>query len=121
MMKKSALLFFFLMASVHGYSQRPVLSDQETVERAVIAEVDEVFASEDFTKKKNRKFPEVSGTMTVDIGVVQNGKVSTFFKAESDIRNIDFIDFMSQYILDHKFRFKLPKKQRYKIRHTLKF
>ena len=120
-MKKPALLLLILFASLTTFAQRPTLSDQETVSQAVIAEVDALFASEDFTKKKSRRFPDVSGIMTVDIGVVQNGKVSTFFKAESDISNIDFIDFMSQYILDHKFRFKLPKKQRYKIRHTLKF
>ena len=120
-MKKPALLLLVLLTSLTAFSQRPTLSDQQAISQAVIAEVDELFASEDFNKKKNRKFPNVSGTMTVDIGVVQNGRVSTFFKAESDITNIDFIDFMSQYILDHKFRFKLPKKQRYKIRHTLKF
>ena len=35
-------------------------------------------------EKKNKKFKDVIGTMVVDIGVVQNGKVSSFFKVESD-------------------------------------
>jgi hypothetical protein len=37
--------------------------------------------------------------MVIDISVVQNGKVATFFKVDSDIKNIDFINFMSSYIL----------------------
>ena len=73
------------------------------------------------TKKKNKKFKDVAGTVIVDIGVVQNGKVSSFFKVDSDIKNIDFINFMSDYILNHKFNFKLQKQQRYKIRYTATF
>ena len=84
-------------------------------------EIDEVFQSQEFTKKKNKKFADVKGTMVIDISVVQNGKVATFFKVDSDIMNIDFINFMSSYILDHKFQFKLQKQQRYKIRYTITF
>jgi hypothetical protein len=102
-------------------AQRKVLTDEETVREAVTQEVDAVFRSEDFLKKKNRKFSDVSGTMIIDIGVVQNGKVSSFFKVGSEINNIDFINFMSDYILDHKFNFKLQKQQRYKIRYTVTF
>ena len=67
------------------------------------------------------KRQDVKGTMVIDIGVVQNGKVSSFFKVDSDIKNIDFINFMSDYILDHKFKFKLQKQQRYKIRYSITF
>ncbi len=102
-------------------AQRPVLTDEEAVTEAVTAEVDAVFKSEDFLKKKNKKFSDVAGTMIVDIGVVQNGKVSSFFKVDSEIKNIDFINFMSDYILTHKFNFKLQKQQRYKIRYTVTF
>jgi hypothetical protein len=83
--------------------------------------MDDVFHGEDFLKRKNKKFAEVKGTMVIDIGVVQNGKVSSFFKVDSDIKNIDFINFMSDYILQHKFQFKLEKQQRYKIRYTAVF
>jgi hypothetical protein len=113
-------LFFFLVSNP-AFSQKPVLTDEDAVTETVTKEIDEVFKSEDFLKKKNKKFKEVAGTMVVDIGVVQNGKVSSFFKVESDIKNIDFINFMSDYILDHKFQFKLQKQQRYKIRYTITF
>ena len=103
------------------YAQKPVLTDEEVVAEMVTKEVDEVFQSEDFLKKKNKKFATVSGTMVIDIGVVQNGKVSSFFKVDSDIKDIDFINFMSEYILDHKFKFKLQKQQRYKIRYSITF
>ena len=102
-------------------AQKPVLTDEEVVAETVTKEIDEVFQSQDFTKKKNKKYADIKGTMVVDIGVVQNGKVSTFFKVDSDITNIDFINFMSDYILDHKFKFKLQKQQRYKIRYTATF
>lgn len=114
-------LTFLLLISPTLYAQRPVLTDEEVVTEMVTKEVDEVFQSDDFTKKKNKKFADVKGYMVVDISVVQNGKVSTFFKVDSDIKNIDFINFMSDYILNHKFQFKLQKQQRYKIRYSITF
>jgi hypothetical protein len=119
---KSVLAFtFFLLCSYTVNAQRPVLSDEDEVSSVVIKEIDAVFQSSDFIKRKNKKFIDVKGTMVIDIGVVQNGKVSSFFKVESDIKNIDFINFMSDYILQHKFQFKLEKQQRYKIRYTATF
>ena len=118
--------FFFvatllIFCSNAAYSQRPVLTDEEVVSESVIKEIDLVFQSPDFLKKKTKKYADVTGTMTIDIGIVQNGKVSSFFKVDSDIHNIDFINFMSDYILDHKFQFKLQKQQRYKVRYTAIF
>lgn len=119
---KALLVFAFLMLSTQNVlAQKPVLTDEEVVAETVTKEIDEVFQSEEFLKKKNKKYAEVKGTMVIDIGVVQNGKVSTFFKVDSDIKNIDFINFMSSYILDHKFKFKLQRQQRYKIRYTVTF
>ncbi len=119
---KSVLVFtFFLLCSHTVNAQRPVITDEEEVSTLVTKEIDEVFQSSDFIKRKNKKFIDVKGTMVIDIGVVQNGKVSSFFKVESDIKNIDFINFMSDYILQHKFQFKLEKQQRYKIRYTATF
>jgi hypothetical protein len=103
------------------HAQRKVLSDEEEVAEAVTNEITAVFQSEDFLKKKNKKFADVHGYMVIDIGIVQKGKVSTFFKVDSDIKNIDFINFMSDYVLTHKFDFKLPKQQRYKVRYNATF
>lgn len=114
-------LKFLLLLSPVMNAQRPVLTDEDVVTEMVTKEVNEVFQSQEFTKKKNKKFSDVKGTMTIDIGVVQNGKVATFFKVDSDIKNIDFINFMSDYILEHKFQFKLQKQQRYKIRYSITF
>ena len=124
-MSKIKHLFFIaillIFCSNVAYSQRPVLTDEEVVSETVIKEIDLVFQSPDFLKKKTKKYADVTGTMTIDIGIVQNGKVSSFFKVDSDIHNIDFINFMSDYILDHKFQFKLLKQQRYKVRYTAIF
>jgi hypothetical protein len=114
-------LTFLLLIAPSVQAQKPVLTDEDAVTEMVTKEVNEVFQSQEFTKKKNKKFADVKGTMVVDIGVVQNGKVSSFFKVDSDIKNIDFINFMSNYILEHKFQFKLEKQQRYKIRYTIAF
>jgi hypothetical protein len=119
--KTLLVLAFVLLACQKVSAQRPVLTDEEVVSETVTKEIDDVFQSDDFQKKKNKKYAEVKGTMVVDIGVVQNGKVSSFFKVDSDIKNIDFINFMSNYILEHKFKFKLQKQQRYKIRYTVTF
>ena len=115
------ILFLLLLIAAPIYSQRQVLTDEEVVSEEVTKEIDAVFKSADFLKKKAKKYADVTGTMVVDIGVVQNGKVSSFFKVDSDIKNIDFINFMSDYILTHKFNFKLQKQQRYKIRYTATF
>ncbi len=103
------------------WAQRPVLNDEEVVSEMVTNEMNEVFQSTDFTKKKNKKFSNVTGNMTIDITVIQSGKVATFFKVDSTIKDIDFINFMSEYILTHKFKFKLEKKKRYKIRYNISF
>ena len=119
---KTIIAFTFLMfCTNNALAQRPVLTDEEEVSKIVTKEIDDVFQSTDFTKKKVKKYAEVKGTMVIDIGVVQNGKVSSFFKVDSDIKNIDFINFMSDYILQHKFQFKLQKQQRYKVRYTATF
>lgn len=113
------ILQLFFSTSV--FAQRKVLTDEEVVAEAVTAEVDAVFKSEDFLKKKTKKFNEVKGTIVADIGVIQNGKVATFFKVDSDIDNAMFTNFISEYILEHKFNFKLQKQQRYKIRYSITF
>lgn len=120
-LKTFLAITLFLAAGQTVLAQRPVLTDEEQVAEMVTKEIDEVFQSEDFLKKKNKKYADVKGTMVIDIGVVQNGKVSTFFKVDSEVKNIDFINFMSSYVLDHKFKFKLQKQQRYKIRYTVTF
>ncbi|MGL2963155.1 hypothetical protein ACSVH2_04960 [Flavobacterium sp. RSB2_4_14] len=115
------VLTFFMLSTQNGWAQKPVLTDEEEVTETVTKEIDQVFQSSDFVKRKEKKYAHVKGTMVVDISVVQNGKVSSFFKVDSDIKNIDFINFMSDYILQHKFNFKLQKQQRYKIRYTVTF
>lgn len=115
------LLVITLFYSESIWSQRPVLTDEETVSEMVTNEMHEVFQSPDFIKKKNKKFSEITGDMTIDITVIQSGKVATFFKVDSTIKDIDFINFMSEYILTHKFKFKLEKKKRYKIRYNISF
>jgi hypothetical protein len=113
-------LFLFLF-SIPAFAQKPVLTDEDQVSETVTKEIDGVFKSPDFLKKKDKKFKDVKGTVVVDIGVIQNGKVSTFFKVDSEINNGMFINFLSEYILGHKFNFKLQKQQRYKIRYTITF
>ncbi|MBC7524869.1 MAG: hypothetical protein H7239_10555 [Flavobacterium sp.] len=115
------LLFLFSLMSLHTNAQRPVLTDEEQITETVTNEINQLFQSKDFIKIKSKKYADVKGTMTIDVGIIQNGKVSTFFKVDSEIKNIDFINFMSDYILSHKFKFKLQKQQRYKVRYTITF
>lgn len=124
-MKKNQLIFFLglflLLFSAPTFSQKKVLTDEEEVTEMVTKEMDELFQSKDFLKQKDKKFKEVKGTIVTDVGVIQSGKVSTFFKVDSDINNPNFTNFLSEYILDHKFYFKLQKQQRYKVRYTITF
>jgi len=99
--------------------KKPILTEEEQVQDAVTTEVDALFKSPEFLKKKNKKFSAIKGYMVVDIAVVQNGKLSSFFKVDSDIKDIDFMEYLSDTVLNHKFAFKLPKQQRYKIRQTI--
>ena len=124
-MKKNQLIFFLglflLLFSAPSFSQKKVLTDEEEVAEMVTKEMDELFKSKDFLKQKDKKFKDVKGTIVSDIGVIQSGKVSTLFKVDSDINNPNFTNFLSDYILDHKFYFKLQKQQRYKVRYTITF
>lgn len=99
--------------------KRPVLTDEEQIQEAVTLEIQTLFKSSDFLKKKNKKFSGVKGYIVVDMAIVQNGKVSSFFKVDTDIKNIDFIEYVADLILKEKFAFKLPKQQRYKVRQTI--
>jgi hypothetical protein len=124
-MKKNQLLFilglFLLLFASPAFSQKKVLTDEEEVTEMVTKEMDELFKSKDFLKQKDKKFKEVTGTIVSDIGVIQSGKVSTLFKVDSDIDNPNFTNFLSDYIIDHKFYFKLQKQQRYKVRYSITF
>ena len=110
-----------LFVSAPSFSQKKVLTDEEEVAEMVTKEMDELFKSKDFLKQKDKKFKDVKGTIVSDIGVIQSGKVSTLFKVDSDINNPNFTNFLSDYILDHKFYFKLQKQQRYKVRYSITF
>ncbi|RZK39938.1 MAG: hypothetical protein EOO90_16875 [Pedobacter sp.] len=112
-------VFFYLTLSNPAQAQRPVLTEEEHVQEAVSKEVDQLIKSSDFLKKKNKKFSGVKGYIVVDIAVVQNGKLSSFFKVDSDIKDIDFIEYVADLLLKQKFEFKLPKQHRYKVRQTL--
>jgi hypothetical protein len=113
-------LLMSLSFSIESFAQkRPILTDEEQVQEEVTKEVDALIKSPDFLKKKNKKFSTVKGYIIVDIAVVQNGKLSSFFKVDSDIKDIDFIEYLSDLLLKQKFEFKLPKQQRYKVRQTI--
>ncbi len=124
-MKKQQLLFFLglflLLFSAPAFAQKPVLTDEEQVSEMVTKEMDELFQSKDFLKQKDKKFKDVKGTIVSDIGVIQSGKVSTLFKVDSDINNPNFTNFLSEYVMNHKFYFKLQKQQRYKVRYSITF
>lgn len=115
----STLFLLFFSSAV--FAQKPVLTDEEIVAETVTKEMDELFKSKDFLKQKEKKFKDVTGTIVADIGIIQSGKVSTLFKVDSDINNPLFANFLSDYIIDYKFKFKLQKQQRYKIRYTITF
>jgi hypothetical protein len=110
-----------LFVSAPSFSQKKVLTDEEEVAEMVTKEMDELFQSKDFLKQKDKKFKDVKGTIVTDIGVIQSGKVATFFKVDCDIKNPMFTNFLSEYVLDHKFYFKLQKQQRYKVRYSITF
>jgi hypothetical protein len=110
-----------LLFSAPAFSQKKVLTDEDEVTEMVTKEMDELFQSKDFLKQKDKKFAAVKGTIVSDIGVIQSGKISTLFKVDSDIDNPNFTNFLSDYIIDHKFNFKLQKQQRYKVRYTITF
>ncbi|POY38233.1 hypothetical protein C3L50_13300 [Flavobacterium alvei] len=124
-MKKNQLILFLglflLLFSEPVFAQKKVLTDEEEVTEMVTKEMDELFKDKDFLKQKDKKFKDVKGTIVSDISVIQSGKVSTLFKVDSDINNPSFTNFLLDYIINYKFKFKLQKQQRYKIRYTVTF
>ena len=115
------VIVFCLTVTTSVFAQKQLLTDEEQVAEMVTKEMDELFQSKDFLKQKDKKFKDVKGTIVTDIGVIQSGKVSTFFKVDSDIKNPMFTNFLSYYVLDNKFYFKLQKQQRYKVRYSIIF
>ncbi|SFH13529.1 hypothetical protein SAMN04489864_105281 [Pedobacter insulae] len=111
--------FCFLVSMTSFAQKRVTLTEEEQVQEAVTKEIEALVKDKNFVKKMRKKFSTVRGYIIVDIAVVQNGKLSSFFKVDSDIKDIDFIEYLSDTVLSHKFEFKLPKQQRYKIRQTI--
>lgn len=114
-----ALLLVAFFCQPANAQKKPILTEEEQVQEVVSAEIETLVKSKDFLKKKNKKYADVKGYVVIDIAVVKNGQVSSFFKVDSDIKNIDFMEFLSDTVLSYKFQFKLPKQQRYKIRQTI--
>ena len=110
-------LFYYSITA----QKKQVLTAEEQVTEMVTKEMDELFKSKDFLKQKDKKFKDIKGTIVTDVGIIQSGKVSTFFKVDSEIDNPNFTNFLSEYILEHKFYFKLQKQQRYKVRYSITF
>ncbi|OAQ38767.1 hypothetical protein A5893_12015 [Pedobacter psychrophilus] len=117
---KVFLIFSIMLVSFNSFSQKKqILTEEEQVQEEVGKEIETAFKSEAFLKKMSKKFPTIKGYVVTDISVVQNGKIATFFKVDSDIKDNDFFEFLSDYLLNYKFNFKLPKQQKYKIRQTI--
>ncbi|RZK48990.1 MAG: hypothetical protein EOO99_07565 [Pedobacter sp.] len=113
--------FFILLGNMTYAQKRQVLSDEDLITEEVSKEITALLQSDSFIKKKAKKFKDVKGYIVVDIAIVQQGKLASFFKVDSDIKDIDFLEFLADTLLAQKFNFKLPKQQRYKIRQTLQF
>ncbi len=121
-LKFSLLCTTILIILLSSFAQkREILTDEDRVQEEVSKEIEIAFKDKSFLKTKEKKFADVKGFLVMDIGVIQNGKISTFFKVDSDIKNIDFFEYASDFILSQKFNFKLPKQQKYKIRQTIQF
>ena len=90
----SIVLFLFFSATIMA-QKKQVLTDEEQVTEMVTKEMDELFKSKDFLKQKDKKFKDIKGTIVTDVGIIQSGKVSTFFKVDSEIDNPNFTNFLS--------------------------
>ena len=114
------LLFFLLFAgTLQVVAQHaPVLNDTSEIFKFVHSDLDNWIRSEDFQKFKMRHFPEVKGTIVIDLSVSGKGKIETVFNQENTTGNISFVNSFTTLLKKHTFPFKLKKGARYKITHT---
>ena len=119
----SSISFFiiFMFSSNLIYSQKPVLQSETEVSEVVNTELNILFSSKDFLKEKIKKFNSATGSVTFDLGILDNGKINTYFKVEDTLNNPMFVNFISSYIMQHQFYFKLEKKKKFKVRFTNNF
>ena len=119
----SSISFFiiFMFSSNLIYSQKPVLQSETEVSEVVNTELNILFSSKDFLKEKIKKFNSATGSVMFDLGILDNGKINTYFKVEDTLNNPMFVNFISSYIMQHQFYFKLEKKKKFKVRFTNNF
>ena len=119
----SFISFFiiFMFSSNLIYSQKPVLQSETEVSEVVNTELNILFSSKDFLKEKIKKFNSATGSVMFDLGILDNGKINTYFKVEDTLNNPMFVNFISSYIMQHQFYFKLEKKKKFKVRFTNNF
>ncbi len=113
------ILLFFISGITNLLAQKPQLQTKEEVEAAVEKEMSAFVKTPTFQNEIRKKFPKMNGEVTVDLGIDDKGKVNSFFKVESTIMQIDFMEFLSNKLLDHNFNFKLEKNKRFKIRQII--
>ena len=119
LVKPLVILLFFISGITNLLAQKPQLQTKEEVEAAVEKEMSDFVKTPTFQNAIRKKFPKINGEVTVDLGIDDKGKVNSFFKVESTIMQIDFMEFLSDKLIDHNFNFKLEKNKRFKIRQII--
>lgn len=102
-------------------AQKKHLSTPQEVEAEIhsILNAQLIEEGSDFYKLKHKK--ELQGTYIIDISINDKSQVVSVFIVENNGGTTDGQVLLKDVLIDSKFKFKVPKGKRYKVRHTFIF
>ncbi|MGE4542370.1 MAG: hypothetical protein AB7D35_14010 [Bacteroidales bacterium] len=121
-MKKLTLIMLLSLLISGVYAQKKVLiEDYQKVIEAAKAEFDEAMKAPEGALYLFAEKHQIKGTFVLSITIHEKGKVVTVFVKKNEGGSIPSQNTLKDYLMKHRFNFKMPKGNDYKFDHTFQF
>lgn len=121
-MKKLTLIMLLSMLFGGVHAQKKVLiEDYQKVIEAAKAEFDEAMKAPEGALYLFAEKHQIKGTFVLSITIHEKGKVVTVFVKKNEGGSIPSQNTLKDYLMKHRFNFKMPKGNDYKFDHTFQF
>lgn len=118
-MKLMLILALTFWVHCSAFAQKVVLNNQVDLDKIIQNELVSLTINKSFKHKVNRDFAGILGYVIVDIMINRKGKVTSIFTKETNLTNIDFLEFLNDKILEHNFNLVLAKGENIKTTQKL--
>ena len=118
---KIIVTVFFMIGSLTSKAQKKHLSNPQEVEQEVHQVLNTALNSDEGLLHKLKSKNNLKGTFVIDLTINDKSHVISVFVVENNGGTAQGQTTLKDALIDLKFKFKVPKGKRYKIRHTFIF